>query len=196
MRIILLLTMFLASTLSQAVPITYYYAGNGSGNVDGVTFGATDFIITAVADTDNIRPWVDADIQNTHLSASIEIDGVGIFDLITPTHTWITEGAWGGFGESLGLNYIDIDEGGFSSVGYQLDTSLGPVVDTSPGNVFSDVNQFYNVNTSGGILDFYDIYEITFTAVTNVPVPASVWFFGSCLIGLVGVKCEKARRAS
>ena len=51
-----------------AVPITYVYQGLGNGVLDQTTFLERVFTITALADTDNITPWVNAGggPQNTH----------------------------------------------------------------------------------------------------------------------------------
>jgi hypothetical protein len=158
-----LATVFAFDTTANAEPILYRYTGIGSGSLGSSSFESASFTIRASADTDNIATWVDADLQNTHLSTSIEIDGLGTVDITTPSHTWIDQACCGGIGEDLSSNWITIDESGL--FGYGLDTDLGPIVDTSP----LDVVQFSGVSTSGGSLTFDSISSVTFVA--TVPEP-------------------------
>jgi hypothetical protein len=178
---------FLALSISNTVfaaPINYVYEGIGTGSLGLTDFTDREFVITASADTNNILPWPNADLQNTHLNTTIEITGLGLFTIITPSHTWIAETCCGGIGADLASNWITIDENGFVNVGYALDTNLGPIIDNSPG----DVRQFTNVATTGGTLSFSSISTVTFTAV---PIPAAAWLFGSGLLGLIGLVRHK-----
>jgi len=167
-----------------ALPIVYTYSGVGSGMVGGTTFGDASFTITANADTDNIQPWMNAfgGPQNTHLSTSIQIAGVGIFTIITPSHTWLSQTNSGGLGANLGTNWITLDAPEFVSVGYGLATNFGPVVDSTP----SDFSQFYGVQTSGGSLSIEPIQTVTFQAAL-VPEPATyaLMLVGVAALGLL-----------
>lgn len=155
-----------------AAPITYTYAGTGSGTLGTQSFLDAAFTFTAVADTANIVPWVNAggSPRNPHLSATITIAGLGTFAVTTPSHTWLAETCCGGLGEDLAVNWVTLDTPSFHSIGYGLATNLGPIVDNSP----SDVDQFNGVQTAGGVLSFTSISSITFTAATNdVPEPGT-----------------------
>jgi hypothetical protein len=149
-------------------PITYTYDGSGAGTLNGQQFNGA-FTFTAQADTSNITPWADAGggPQNTHLSATLAIAGLGVFDVLTPSHTWLAQNCCGGLGANLSSNWITLSTPAFVSVGYGLDTSFGPIVNTAPSNV----NQFNGVSTSGGILNFQSIETVTFTASTGPGVP-------------------------
>ncbi len=176
--------LFLALSISNTVfaaPITYVYEGIGTGSLGLTDFTDREFVITASADTNNISPWIMADLQNTHLNTTIEIAGLGLFTITTPSHTWIAETCCGGIGADLDANWITIDENAFVNVGYTLDTILGPIIDNSP----SAVSQFADVATTGGTLSFSSMSTVTFTAV---PIPAAVWLLGGGLIGLLGIR--------
>ncbi len=170
-----------ACTSAQAAPITYIYSGTGTGTLDGATFTNAAFTITGAADTVNIAPWpisTNPPLRNPHLSTQIEIDGLGIFSITTPVHSWVSAGAngFGGLGEDLADNWLTLQEPVL--VGYGLDGAIGPVVETTP-TLFS--GQFIGVATSGGELAFTSVGTVSFTAVP-VPEPASVAF---AAIGLV-----------
>ena len=158
-----------SSVRAFAAPIYYIYLGVGSGSVGSTVFDAVTFTIIATADTDNIAPWSSADLQNTHLSTTIEIADVGLFSIDTPSHTWILEDCCGGLGRDLATNWITIGEAGFNSVGYGLDTILGPILEENP---FS--TQFHTVATSGGVLSFTAMEHVTFEALTQAPSTAPI----------------------
>jgi hypothetical protein len=177
----------LHSLPASAEAITYIYDGIGSGSLGASSFDSVAFIITALADTDNISPWpAAADLQNTHLSTSIQIAGLGTFDIFTPSHTWIgsAEEPSGGLGKDLGINWITIQHPGL--VGYQLDTALGPLLDTTPEHW----DQFNNVTTSGGSLSFSFMTSVTFTAA---PEP-SRWLLLAAGLGCLVALRRVSRR--
>jgi len=105
--------------------------------------------------------------QNTHLSATINISGLGIFNITTASHTWLAQNNSGGLGRNLSVNWITLNEPGLISVSYGLATNLGPILESAPENVI----QFTGVSTEGGLLAFTSISSVTFTAVTGTPVP-------------------------
>ena len=49
----------------------------------------------------------------------------------------------------------------------------------------------YSVCVAGQDVAPYAAVDFTYDAVSNVPVPAAVWLFGSALIGLMGVARRK-----
>jgi hypothetical protein len=64
------------------------HTGIGSGSIDGADFSDTQFTITSIGDTDDLidLPGIYF-IQ--HISSVIELDGVGTFDLISDTRTFV-----------------------------------------------------------------------------------------------------------
>src|SRR3954462_8100479 len=87
-------------------PISYVYSGTGTGLLGASTFSNANFTITALADTNKIKPWGDAvgGPQNTHLATIIDISGVGSYLISTPSHTWM-DGSHDGSGRGrLGKN--------------------------------------------------------------------------------------------
>ena len=173
-----------------SAPITYSYAGTGTGILGTQAFNNAAFIITAQADTANITSWIYAGgaPQNTHLSTTIAITGLGLFDVTTPSHTWLAQNCCGGIGANMIRNWITLDVPAFIAIGYGLDTALGPIVDNSPDHV----NYFVGVNTSGGILNFNSANSVTFTAsLASVPEPGTLSVVG---IGIVGLFLFRTRR--
>lgn len=171
-----------------AVSITYIYEGfDASGSIGEAQFSNADFTVTALADTDNIGSWCCSLGQNTHISATINIDGFSTADIFTPSHSWYDVGTVG-LGKDVDANWMDIYDPAL--IGYDLSTSIGPVFATAYG-----FSQFTDVSTSLGTLNFTDsVLEGSFQAIVGdvpdipeVPVPAAVWLFGTALLGFVGM---------
>jgi hypothetical protein len=166
--------------LAHAVPVTYIYAGIGTGQLGNFPFSSTQFTITAMADTSHISIWPGGGnvSQNTHLSTTINIAGLGSFAITTPSHSWMDTAlpsGVGGLGQDLFVNWITFRENAL--IGYGLNTSIGPVAESSP----EDVGQFHDVSTTGGALTFNSIAPVTFTAIVT-PEPSSIALalVGSC----------------
>jgi hypothetical protein len=182
-----LLTCLLLAPLSAlAVPISYIYSGVGSGSLAGNAF-STSFVIEAQADTDNVAPWVNATVQNTHLSAKISIGGIGTFAFTQPSHTWAAAGFGGGIGEDLSINWLTLwnaPMGSYDLVSNFTSTGAG---DTS--------GQFVNVATTGGLLSVSSLQgAVTFEArlgASPVPEPMTWVLFG---IGLAGLGVARGRQ--
>jgi hypothetical protein len=168
---------------AAAEPITYLYEGTGSGTIGSSAFSNASFTITALANTDNIALWAEGGnvIQNTHSSANILIAGQGSFTILTPSHTWSSNAVGGftsaGLGQALSANWVTLDEP--SLFGYDLATPIGPILETFPLHV----GQFEEVATTGGLLRFAFIDEVTFTAI--IPEPSSLILAGMALVALV-----------
>jgi len=174
--------------INSAVSITYIYEGfDASGSIGESDFSNVNFTVTALADTDNIGPWDAADGQNTHISATIDIDGFSTADIFTLSHSWYTVKTVG-LGKDLNANWMTFTDDAFTS--YDLSTPIGPIFGTA-----LSVSQFNNVSTSLGTLNFTDSsLEGSFQAIVGdvpnvpeVPVPAAAWLFGTTLLGFVGM---------
>ena len=147
-----------------------------SGTLDGEPFEAT-FIITASGDTDDRQS--DTDIfWIVHTSASIEIDGVGTFDFITPTRTLVNNDV-GTVGLTRaqpagGLFIGPIGEPEFQT--WDMLSSIGPISDDDGVVLEWDDGP---VQTSGGILFIEEELElnVTFTA-TVIPTAPTIALLG------------------
>lgn len=136
------------------------------------------------------------------------------------THIWFTADALGGglellfdFGTSYDIstlhfwNYTgeayDVDNINFSffdsSMNFVDQLTVEPALGTSPGITSQDIELAAPINIqfvsafltgSNGQVDFQNI---GFTAeVSQVPLPASLWLFSSCLLGLAGLSRKSA----
>lgn len=176
----------LLSTAMQASAaiVTTIHTGHGTGTLDGVAFDA-DFAITAIADTSTITSFGGTGLSNDNLSATIYIDSLGVFNFITPTRYFVN----GVIGFShAGVDGNDLLNGPAGT--WDMASSLEPVIGTGEFLQW----MLSDVVTTGGVLVFNDgTTPSAFTAtVSEVPVPAGIWLFGSGLVGLVGIARRKA----
>jgi hypothetical protein len=175
--------------LASATPITYFYSGTGYGQLGNSTFSDAHFAITALADTSNITSWIYAagGPQNTHLSAVIDITGLGSFSITTPSHSWMNESPYGlgGLGEDHDANWLTLREDALTH--YGLNTPIGPVVENSP----EDFEQVHGVSTSGGALTFSYVSTVSFTAIV-APEPSTLLLLGIGAISLLGYRKAKS----
>jgi len=175
-RTLLLTSIFLISTpwlspTSYADVITFMHSGSSaSGSLDGTPFANADFIITAFGDTDNLTSSLPTQLVILHDSASIEIVGVGIFDIVSSTRTYYIDDR-----DIAGLAKPPVNGGNlFESssapalYGWDMLTSIGPIHVQHSLLGWS----FIEVITSGGRLEFNDAtVEGTSQATVVVPEP-------------------------
>jgi len=149
---------------APAGSITFTHEGNGSGTLDGIPFPASDFVITALGVTgdrvSNSGGWfID------HLSASISIDGLGDFDLLTGTRTFVNNDVQTVGFSRAGISGADLFNGPIDAqfATWDMLGSIGPISGLGGLLEWTDTPL---IDTTGGILMF-DIgtCEATFTAV-------------------------------
>lgn len=172
-RLILLAAALQLSAL--AAPITFTSTGTGTGSIGATNFTDANFVITAIGDTTARQDLGGGVFVIFHTSAQIDISGVGVFDFITGTRTFVNQGApIVGFSRASGLDLLNgPNNAAFSS--WDMLTSIGPI------NGTANLLQWGSspVDTSGGVLSFSDGSSATsFTAtvgeVPGVPEP-STW---------------------
>ncbi|GAB4384890.1 MAG: hypothetical protein Kow0022_08900 [Phycisphaerales bacterium] len=175
----------LCAAPALAAPIEFTHYGSGSGTLDGVGFVST-FTISAVGNTDD-RVNLGFGYFIDHLSASITIDGVGTYDFLTPTRTFVNNSAQlVGFSRAGSLG-IDLYNGPIDPffASWDMTTSTGFI--SGAGSLLQW--DYEDVMTTGGVL-FFDTFstDAAFVA-TVVPAPASIG-----LLALTGVAATRRRR--
>lgn len=189
----LLLTLALSAwcMAASALPITFISEGTGTGSIGATSFTSNAYRITSTGDTDD-RQSLPGVFFIDHLTASIEIFGIGVFDFITPTRTFVNNTLGGSGFSRAGATGIDLSDR-FDPVFHAWDmlTSFGPLLTTASLEQWD----FSPVDTSGGVLAFNDaqtrgIFQAT--VGTSVPEPTSASLFGLALLALGARK--RARR--
>ena len=179
-----LLSVAIAAALSiassaHAAGITFIFEGSGRATLGTSSFNAV-FTITTTADTAGISSFGSGnDVDN--VTASIDIQGVGVFDFITPTRVFAnTNNNTVGFSRSSGSDLFNMTNNAFA--GYDLTQSIGPV--DGLGLLLQWGSS--DVMTTGDILFFESFQtDARFTAIVDseVPVPAAALLFGPALAG-------------
>lgn len=162
----------LTGTASSST-ITFIYESAGSGTLDGVRFGdaaPAHVVITAFGETSGVDVS-----QIVHTTASITIDGVGAFDFLSPTRTFVANFAGlVGFSRAVAAE-TDLLHGpeNFPAFGnWGMRTSVGPV--TGQGE-FLQWSIAPSLSTTGGVLMFDSaVSQVTFTAIVPAPAAASL----------------------
>lgn len=178
----------LAGAASSA-PIEFIHEATGGGFLGGENFGLTApvrFVITAVGNTAD-RVDMGFGYYINHTSASIWIDGLGTYNFLTPTRTFVnTDGSMVGFSRA-NLDGLDLCNGPINAVfnAWDMTTSIGPVSGDGGVLQWTDGDIFVE---GGLVLDMIaGETQVTFTA-TVVPAPASL-----ALLGLVAAGARRRR---
>jgi len=166
--------------------LTFTHEGNGSGTLADSPFAASDFVVTAFGDTDDRQSfgdgwWID------HISASISIDGLGDFDFLTGTRTFVNNDT-STVGFSRAGSSADLFNGPTDAVFGTWDM-LGPIGPISGSGRLMQWAYTPLINTTGGILIFDSDSGVS-TTFTAIPEPATI-----CLLGLGGLLLRRRKSA-
>ena len=175
---------------AQANIIYMTHQGTGSGTIGQLSFSDVDFTIITSADFDDTIPFLNG-MRLVSETTTIHIQGVGTFDILTGTQTYVNYN-FGTVGLAL-TTQGDIFKGPFSTelFDWNMDTELGPI--TGNGNLLQW--DFDDVITSGGRLAFnFDPTPIdaSFTAsytAPAIPAPAAL-----SLLAISGIAATRRRR--
>ncbi|WP_425039538.1 VPLPA-CTERM sorting domain-containing protein [Primorskyibacter sp. S187A] len=184
---------FVTAVGAQAAQITFIHTTlDASGTINGEVFGTSDVTITATGDTNNIQSFGSGFFIN-HASASIEILGVGTFDFLSPTRTFVNNAnEVVGFSRE-GANGNDLLNGPEDSIfsSWDMTTSIGPVT----GDL--EYLQWTNspVETDAGTLVFNNatVFGSFEAIVAPVPLPAAGWLM---IAGIGGLAAMRRNRKS
>jgi len=193
-RACLLLPLFgglllLASAGTFASTIIFTQSATGSGTIGAESFDNAAFTVTAIGDTDNITTdgylfFID------HASAAINIDGLGMFEIATPTRTFVNQDTQGAGFSRAGWSGADLFYAPYDAAfgAWEMLTSVGPI--TGAGALLQW--SFEPVITDAGVLYFQTSEPQTTFQASVVPLPPALYFFVSGLLGLAGLYRRKA----
>ena len=173
---VLALTIVLLPT-SSAQALTFIHEGVANGTLDAVPFGDSEFTISAVGD---VRSSYSGGWYVDHTSASISIDGLGSFDFITGTRTFVNNNSEiVGFSRA-GSSGSDLFNGPTNSVFSTWDmlSGIGPIVGT--GSVFQWTSNPQIVTTGGILILDSGESRARFTAIVPEPSTCALAFTSVC----------------
>jgi hypothetical protein len=182
---------------SWATPITFAYTGTGSGTLDGVAFGTTSFTITGTGDTTTTQAApVERGFFIDDASATIAIAGLGMFDFVTPTRTFVNNDVGdvgfsraGPFGTDLYSGPFIADPALFT---WDMQSSIGPISGTF-GLLQWDLSP---VDTNARVLSFAASTGPGTFEASVVPVPSALILLVTALPLLALMPALRKRRAT
>ncbi len=177
-KVALLSVFALLPVLAPAEVLVFQHEGRGSGTLDGQPFPASDFVIRAIGDTNDRESFSDGWLIN-HSSASIQIEGLGTFGLLSRTFTFVNNGT-----RTVGFSFgspadVDLFDGptdpAFAT--WDMLRPIGPI--SGMGELMQWNYELFH--TTGGIL-FFDTNLATPAVFTAIPEPAGLALLGFTVI--------------
>jgi hypothetical protein len=168
-----LVAMFILITIANvtAAPIQFIHTGNGSGSIGAINFSNADFTLISNADTKD-RVSFGNTFSLDHDSTSINISGIGSFQMQTGTRTFVAHDfSVVGFSRK-GISSSDLFDGPFHAAfrTWNMLGAIGPV--TGVGQLIQWDSQ--SIVTNAGVLRFNNGNSIsTFQAIV-VPEPSTL----------------------
>ena len=158
------------SISAESQILTFVHEGNGSGTLGGNPFAALDFVIAAVGDTGD-RDLYSSGWFIDHLSASISIDGLGDFELLTGTRTFVHNNHQTVGFSRAGINGADLFDGPTDAqfATWDMLNPIGPISGSGSLMQWTNIPQ---INTTGGILAFDS--GSSYAIFTAIPEPGTV----------------------
>lgn len=178
------------ATFLSAEPIEFVHEGRASGEIDGAPFPESFIVVTASADTSN-REFLDPDVYFIdHETARISIEGIGEFDMLSDTRTFVNQTASiVGFsrGTADGADLLN----GPTDVSFADWEMLTPIARTTGVGEVLQWGEFDPevLTTAGRLILNSNVDEVIFTARI---VPEPLGFGSFCFFGLFGML--RARR--
>jgi hypothetical protein len=175
---------------------TYTFMGTGIGRLGNSPLTDAEFVISVVANTDQIFEFTPNIFVLPGRSSSIDVSGVGSATFITGRFIFSNAAGVGaaGFREDdfITSNYLGTQNS--ASTTYELTTSIGPILDTTPTGAFLN---FSGVPSTAGPVALVVAENVTFTAVVGtpnatVPEPTSLAIFG--VLGMAGIAARRMRK--
>ncbi|MCK5830871.1 MAG: VPLPA-CTERM sorting domain-containing protein [Methylococcales bacterium] len=171
----LMLTLFLFPMVSNAAIVSIENnSTSGTGTISNLSVSAPDSVSTSHSGINGVFE----DFWTVSLDSSSETFSIASsipeFELFTVEYRLNDSSPWIGYDEISGDGFSETVTANIENLsGFQL-------------------HIFGNSNNPLGLIGTYQLTINDVNSVSNVPVPAAVWLFGSALMGLVGVSRRKS----